>query len=88
MLLCSVIIINVPVVRVYDNTKLQGCVTSCLNECEITVELQGSFYINFIFLFPGSEIFTGQGYELEFSSTHRSSGHSIVLKQGDTLNLT
>jgi len=46
------------------------------------------FYITFIFLFPGSEMFTEQGYELEFSSTHPSSGHSIVLKQGDTLNLT
>jgi len=51
-------------------------------------ELQESFYITVIFLFPGSEIFTEKGYELEFYSTDLSSGHSIVLKQGDTLNLT
>ena len=89
MQLCSVITINVPVVRIYDNTKPQDCVTSRLNECVITVnKLQESFYITFIFLFPGSEIFTEQGYELEFSSTNLSSGHPIVLKQGDTLNLT
>ena len=87
--LCSVIINNVPVVLIYDNTKPQDCVTSCWNECVITVnKLEESFYIPFIFLFPGSEIFTEQGYELEFSSTHLSSEHSIVLKQGDTLNLT
>ena len=88
MQLCSVIITNVPVVRIYDNTKAQGCITSCLNECLFTVELQESFYITFIFLFPGREFFTEQRYELLFSSTHFSSGHSIVLKQWDTLNLT
>ena len=89
MQLCSVIIINVAVVLIYDNTKPQDCVTSCWNECVITVnKLQECFYITFIFLFPGSEIFTEQGYELQFSSTHLSAGHPIVLKQGDTLNLT
>ena len=60
MQLCSVIIINVPVVRICDNTKHQGCITSCLNECEFTVKLEENFYINFIFLFPGTKMFTEQ----------------------------
>ena len=78
-----------PVVGVHDNTKPRDCVTSCLNECVIKVnKLEEILYITLIFLFPGSENFTEQGYELEFSSTQLSLGQPIVLKQGDTLNLT
>jgi len=44
--------------------------------------------VTFLFRFPGSEQFNDQGLGLEFSSTQFSKGQPIVLKKGDTLNLT
>jgi len=52
MHLCSVIIMNVPV-RIYDNTKPQDCVTSCLNKWVITVNILKFLHY---FYFPLSKL--------------------------------